>query len=539
MAEEAIRSVILSAFPDHAIIGEETTNPSLIDPDTPGFVWVIDPIDGTRAFVCGRPTFATLISVVHNGAPVLGIIEQPITSERWLGVHGRQTTLNGKPVSVRSRASLSDCILQATTPEMFLGIDAVLFRRVSRRARNVVFGGDCYAYATLASGCGDLVVEADLKPWDFLALVPVVEGAGGTMCDWIGGPLGLWSDGRAIAACSSDVANDVVNVLDLAPNVGLSMHPMKVSEDLATPNASTLPDDPGPGHVESMTGYGRSVVERNGLCVTAQVRSVNSRYCEVQIRGAGILSAHEGELIAAVKRATVRGRVTATLDIDCNGERRKLRTSVDAGAVREASSMLREIANIADVDMPNVSDVMRFSEVLVRNDTEVDTTALLEVAREAVLQATGNMRAFRRREGAVLEEDLMKRTRKIADILSDIEQRVGMRVEQERARLTRLIDSILERDLSAARVEAEVTLFANRVDFTEEIVRMRSHLKLFELTFLGADDPIGQRLTFLLQEMNREVNTLSVKASDAPVSQLAVLVKEEIEKIREQCTNIR
>lgn len=538
LAETAIRETITIAFPDHTIIGEEAD--SNFDRDQAGYVWVVDPIDGTRAFVCGRPTFATLIAVLCNGIPIVGMVNQPISRERWLGVRGEQTTLNGVPVAVRPRSPLSACIMQATTPEMFLGLDAVKFRRLTRCARNVVYGGDCYAYAMLASGSGDLVVEADLKVWDFLALVTIVEGAGGVMADWAGSTLGLWSDGRVIAAASPEVFEEVVQIVDVAEEIGLKPGHTQVSNNLAIAD-SALPEDPGPGHVESMTGYGRRVFEQNGFTVGAQVKSVNSRFCEVQIRGASVLAVFENILVNTVKKLVARGRISVSLDIDFqeSPEKKKLGVVPDEDAIGEVSSLLKKVSSISGLASPTVSDVMQFSEVLVKQAHGIVASELFPVAKEAVRLATEDMLASRRQEGFLLELDIMKRTRKISDILNDIERRADGRVQSEKARLTRILDIVVDRDLSAPRIETEVTLFADRVDFTEEAVRLKSHVMVFEMTFIGADEPIGQRLTFLLQEMNREANTLAAKASDAPVSHLAVLIKEEIEKIREQCCNIR
>lgn len=538
LAEAAICDIIRNAFPDHAIVAEESS--SDFDYELPGFAWVIDPLDGTRAFVCGRPTFTTLIGVLRDGIPIIGVIDQPVTKERWVGIQGQQTTLNGRPVSIRQRSPLSACIVQATTPEMFLGIDAVKFRKVIQKSRNVVYGGDGYAYGLLSCGCGDVIIEADMRVWDFLPLVPVVEGAGGTMADWAGAGLGIQSDGRVIAAASPDVFNEILEILEITRDIGLFPGPTQVSENPAVA-VNGLPKDPGEGHMESMTGFGRQIVERDGYIVSVQVKSVNSRFCEVQLRGTGFLSTFEADMVNIVKKLAIRGRITVSVDVQFPGRlsARKLPVAVDEDAVREVSNLLRIVGRTAGLGEPSVSDVLQFSEVFERSDNVKAVNEILPIVKDAIIVATEDMRASRRREGAILEEDIVKRTRKISSILSDIEQRSQGRVKQEKARLTKLLDAIVDREMSSARIEAEVTLFADKVDFTEELVRLRSHVHLFELTILGSDEPIGQRLIFLLQEMNREANTLAVKASDAPVSHLMVLVKEEIEKIREQSVNIR
>ena len=195
-AETAMRRLIAARFPDHGIIGEEF-GPEREDAP---FVWVLDPIDGTKSFISGVPLFGTLIALTERGRPVLGIIDQPISRERWVGAAGRATTFNSNPVRCRPCASLSAATVFATSPDMFRGPDAAAFSRVAAAAKLVRFGADCYAYGLLAHGLIDLVIESSLKPYDFSAMVPVVEGAGGIATDWQGAPLSLASDGRVLVA---------------------------------------------------------------------------------------------------------------------------------------------------------------------------------------------------------------------------------------------------------------------------------------------------------------------------------------------------
>jgi inositol-phosphate phosphatase / L-galactose 1-phosphate phosphatase / histidinol-phosphatase len=195
-AEAEMRALIEARFPDHGVLGEEhgRTRPEA------DYVWVLDPIDGTKSFISGVPLFGTLIALTHKGTPVLGVIDQPILRERWLGAEGRKTTLNGKPIATRACSMVGDATLYATAPEMFAGTDAQAFARLRQGVKLARYGADCYAYGLLAAGFVDLVVEAGLKPYDYCALVPVIEGAGGEMSDWTGEVLTLRSDGRVIAA---------------------------------------------------------------------------------------------------------------------------------------------------------------------------------------------------------------------------------------------------------------------------------------------------------------------------------------------------
>ena len=199
-AEATIRRLIEAEHPDHGVVGEEHG----ADRPEAEHVWVLDPIDGTKRFITGNPLFGTLIALLRRGAPVLGVIDMPALGERWIGAEGRPTRFlaGGKvrEVAARPCAALDQAILSATSPDMFAGPDLAAFERVRRAAKTTLYGGDCYNYALVAGGHADLVIEARMSAYDFLALVPVVAGAGGVMSDWAGRPLGLESDGRVAAA---------------------------------------------------------------------------------------------------------------------------------------------------------------------------------------------------------------------------------------------------------------------------------------------------------------------------------------------------
>lgn len=208
-AEAAMRAILAAERPGDGVIGEEYG----ADRPEARRVWVLDPIDGTRSFVAGRAIFGTLVALLEEGAPVLGVIDQPIQQERWLGARGRATTLNDAPATVRACAALADAHLATTGPNYLAGDALAAFGRASAAARDTLWGGDCYNYALLASGHLDLVIEAGLKLYDFAALVPVVEGAGGRMTDWSGAPLTAVSDGRVIAAGDPALVDQAIRAL--------------------------------------------------------------------------------------------------------------------------------------------------------------------------------------------------------------------------------------------------------------------------------------------------------------------------------------
>ena len=210
-AETAMRRLIKAEFPRDAIHGEEFG----AEPGTSGRTWVLDPIDGTTAFLAGRPIFGTLIALVIEGWPVLGVIDQAILGERWIGATGQPTTLNGKPARTRACRALADAAIATTGPHYFDDHDGGHFMGLAAKTdhKRMVMGGDCYNYAMLASGHLDIVCEANLKLHDYAALVPVVEGAGGTMCDWNGDPLHAGSSGHVLALGDPARLEDVVAAL--------------------------------------------------------------------------------------------------------------------------------------------------------------------------------------------------------------------------------------------------------------------------------------------------------------------------------------
>ncbi|MBR0652968.1 histidinol-phosphatase [Roseomonas terrae] len=210
-AEEAIRALIGERFPDHGVIGEEHG----ADRPDAEWVWVVDPIDGTRAFVTGRPLFGSLIGLLHQGVPVLGIIDQPVTGERWVGVKGRPTRFRGPmgTAGCRPCAAVGEAELSCTSPDMFTEADRPGFERLRRAARRVTWGGDCYSYGLAALGLVDIVCDSTMKIWDWAALVPVVEGAGGRVTGWRGEALTAESDGRVLAVGDPALLEEAVGLL--------------------------------------------------------------------------------------------------------------------------------------------------------------------------------------------------------------------------------------------------------------------------------------------------------------------------------------
>lgn len=200
--ERAMRAILAERRPDDAILGEEY-GPA---PGTSGLTWVLDPIDGTRAYLCGAPTWGVLIGVTDSQGPIYGLIDQPWTGERFEGGAGiaRATAPQGdRDLGVRRGVALGQATLMTTYPEVGTDTDSAAFRRVAAQARLTRYGFDCYAYALLAMGQVDLVIEAGLQPYDIVAPMAVIQAAGGIVTDWSGGP--AHGGGRVIAAASAEL----------------------------------------------------------------------------------------------------------------------------------------------------------------------------------------------------------------------------------------------------------------------------------------------------------------------------------------------
>jgi len=203
--ETRLREIIMAERPQDGIHGEEFEN----KPSDSGFTWVIDPIDGTKPFICGHHGFGTLIALCENDLPILGVIDQAITKDRWVGAKGLPTTHNGQPVTTRKCDELKNAITTATAPGMFFDIDVGFYRVIRNEVKYTVWGGDCISYGLLASGHVDMVIEASMSPHDYLAHAPIIEGAGGKVCDWDGNPLSLNSGDALVALGNADLWPEV------------------------------------------------------------------------------------------------------------------------------------------------------------------------------------------------------------------------------------------------------------------------------------------------------------------------------------------
>ncbi len=209
-AEAAMRALIRNQFPGHGIVGEEYGE----ERTDAEYVWVLDPIDGTKSFISGMPAWGTLIALTRSGEPVYGMMHQPFTKERFTGDNGAASYRGpAGPRALRARpcASVADAILMTTSPLLMSEEERGHFGRVERAARLSRYGGDCYAYCMLAAGHVDLVIECGLKPYDILPLIPIITGAGGIVTTWDGEP--AKAGGRIVAAGDRRVHAEAMRML--------------------------------------------------------------------------------------------------------------------------------------------------------------------------------------------------------------------------------------------------------------------------------------------------------------------------------------
>lgn len=291
--------------------------------------------------------------------------------------------------------------------------------------------------------------------------------------------------------------------------------------------------------IDSMTGFGRGQAEVNHVAATVEMRSVNNRFCEVSTRLPRSLSEYEGEVQARIKKAFSRGRITVQIQVDESAEA-VLPIKIDEEAVRAYAALLNRLRSFAGITEPiRLEHLLQYSDIFqaaVSNEDESGTA--WKAAAVALDQAIEDLRRMRRQEGSALLADLEERISILGRLLEDVQQRAPLRVEEARERLRGRLEDLLSEDrIDPARLETEIAILADRLDITEECVRLRSHLDMFRQA-LNSENPEGRKLNFISQEINREVNTIGAKSNDAEVAHLAVQMKDELEKIREQVQNV-
>ena len=290
--------------------------------------------------------------------------------------------------------------------------------------------------------------------------------------------------------------------------------------------------------IKSMTGYGRAVETVNGREFTVELRSVNNRYLDCNVKLPRMLSFAEDAVKQAVKASVSRGKVDVFISVKSeNADDTKV--SLNKAVLEGYLSAMRQMVEEYGVqDNISVATLSRMPDVFTVEKPEVDEKQLLEDLLGVVNAALGNYDAMRAAEGAALDADLRSRGNTILELVAQVEQGNGQTVIDYRARLEAKIREVLENtNIDESRILTEAAIFADKVAVDEETVRLRSHLEQMN-TMLTAGGAVGRKLDFLLQEMNRESNTIGSKCTDVKLARIVVDIKAELEKIREQTQNI-
>jgi uncharacterized protein (TIGR00255 family) len=291
--------------------------------------------------------------------------------------------------------------------------------------------------------------------------------------------------------------------------------------------------------ISSMTGYGRGEVSAEGITVAAEVRSVNNRFLEIQTRLPQSLALHENEVKELIRSKLSRGKVSLNVTLNNNNDG-NIPLKINKTALRSYHKLLLEMKKSLKLkESIKLEHLLMFSEIFEPRDAEEENTIEWQIAQQAITKALEELAAMREKEGKELCNDLRLRIQWIEKVIDEVQTVNKQRIPQERLRLQERIKELLEDRsiIDEQRLEFELALLADKLDVTEECVRFRSHNKFF-IELLENAEPAGRRMGFLLQEMNREANTIGAKVNDAAIQHKIVAVKEELEKIREQLQNI-
>ncbi|HHV34683.1 MAG TPA: YicC family protein [Syntrophomonadaceae bacterium] len=290
--------------------------------------------------------------------------------------------------------------------------------------------------------------------------------------------------------------------------------------------------------VNSMTGFGRGEYGDNDVHATVEIRSVNHRFREITVRIPRVYLSLEEKIKKQVEEKVARGHLDIFVKIEDHREKKR-NVKLDKELLLAYDKSLREMAEMLDIELElDVACFSGFPDVLVVEEKEGDVDDVWKVVQVSLREAVEQLLEMRAREGAKLYEDLMFRRNSVCSFLEEIREREPQLSEELRIRLKNKLQQLLEEhEIDEALLANEVILFAERSSITEEVVRLASHLDQLE-EILQSGEPAGRSIEFLIQEMNREINTIGSKASDRVISPLVVKVKSEIEKMREQAQNI-
>ncbi len=289
--------------------------------------------------------------------------------------------------------------------------------------------------------------------------------------------------------------------------------------------------------IQSMTGFGKGEATIGGYAASAEIRSVNNRYLELNVKLPQALSTREIEVREMVRQRIGRGKVSIVISSSSSQEEDEI--AVDGDSVKRVIALLKSLKKSAKISSPiKLEHLLIFKDLFKGASGEATNGEEWEAVKSAIDAALNQLQETRTVEGLSLKKDLSKRIDKLNSALNKIEELSRLHTEEEKNKLRQKVNDVINgKEVDPARIELEIVLLADKLDITEEVVRFRTHNNFF-IRLLDGDDSNGRRLNFLLQEMNREANTMGSKAFDAEMSHLVVEMKEELEKIREQVQNL-
>jgi uncharacterized protein (TIGR00255 family) len=291
--------------------------------------------------------------------------------------------------------------------------------------------------------------------------------------------------------------------------------------------------------ISSMTGYGRGEVTEGKMTAVAELRSVNNRYFEISARLPRTMTLREGEVRELIRKRFTRGKINVALSISHENSS-EIPMRVNKTAAKTYYRLLTDIKKSVNIrEKITLNNLLQFQDIIEVSEFEKGDEAEWMLVKKALILALDEAAIMRRREGSELMKDLTNRIRTIDETLTTIERLAKENLPIAKANLEQRVKELAvdQSIVDMKRLEAEFALLVDKLDITEESVRFRSHNKFF-LEALRTDEAVGRKLNFLIQEMNREANTIGAKANNSEIAHLVVEVKEELEKIREQLQNI-
>lgn len=291
--------------------------------------------------------------------------------------------------------------------------------------------------------------------------------------------------------------------------------------------------------IRSMTGFGRGESSSEGFQITVEIKTLNSRYLDVSIRSPQSIQEYEFDIKEEIQKKLSRGKVHVNINVD-KTDRLSPNITYNEELVKAYMDMLTKVRNLAGIVEPvHLKDLLQFEDIFEsEEEDEKDIEIIWNCTRQALDKSVDLLNAMRLQEGEELRHDLTELIEGIADIVETVKDLSKKRAPEVREKLqTRINNMIHDENIDPERLEMEVALLVDKMDINEEIIRLQSHLKFF-LEALDNDQPVGRRLNFLSQEINRELNTIGAKSNDSTIAHHIVLGKEKLEKIREQVQNI-